>query len=86
MTATDSPAADPSTDGGPQRRGFGIDVGGSGVKGAIVDLDTGELIGERFKLADPAAVPLPTPSPRPSPRSSGNSAGPTNSVSPTPAW
>jgi polyphosphate glucokinase len=53
MTATDSPAADPSTNGGAQRRGFGIDVGGSGVKGGIVDLDTGELIGERFKLETP---------------------------------
>lgn len=49
MTATDSPA----TDSGAQRRGFGIDVGGSGVKGGIVDLDTGLLIGERFKLATP---------------------------------
>lgn len=36
-----------------QRRGFGIDVGGSGVKGGIVDLDTGLLIGERFKLLTP---------------------------------
>src|SRR5258705_4253644 len=53
MTATDSPAADPSTNGGPQRRGFGIDVGGSGVKGAILDANTGALIGERFKLASP---------------------------------
>lgn len=53
MTATDSPAADPTTDGGPQRRGFGIDVGGSGVKGGIVDMDTGQLIGERFKLLTP---------------------------------
>jgi polyphosphate glucokinase len=53
MTATDSPAADASTDGGSQRRGFGIDVGGSGVKGGIVDLDTGQLIGERFKLLTP---------------------------------
>lgn len=53
MTATESPAAAPSTNGGPQRRGFGIDVGGSGVKGGIVDLDTGQLIGERFKLATP---------------------------------
>src|SRR5882757_8512132 len=51
MTATD-PAAASATDGG-QRRGFGIDVGGSGVKGAIVDLDTGHLIGERFKLETP---------------------------------
>lgn len=53
MTATDSPAADPSTNGGSQRRGFGVDVGGSGVKGGIVDLETGRLIGERFKLATP---------------------------------
>ena len=53
MTATDSAAADPSINGGPQRRGFGIDVGGSGVKGGIVDLDTGQLIGDRFKLATP---------------------------------
>ena len=52
MTATDSPAAASNTDGG-QRRGFGVDVGGSGVKGGIVDLDTGLLIGERFKLATP---------------------------------
>ncbi|MCV7228899.1 polyphosphate--glucose phosphotransferase [Mycolicibacterium komossense] len=49
MTATDSSASD----SGAQRRGFGIDVGGSGVKGGIVDLDTGLLIGERFKLATP---------------------------------
>ena len=53
MTATDTPAADPSTNGGSQHRGFGIDVGGSGVKGGIVDLDTGQLIGERFKLLTP---------------------------------
>ena len=32
---------------------LGIDVGGSGVKGGIVDLDTGALVGERFKLATP---------------------------------
>ena len=53
MTATDSPAADPSTNGVSQRRGFGVDVGGSGVKGGIVDLDTGQLIGDRFKLLTP---------------------------------
>lgn len=51
MTATDTPAA-ASTDGS-QHRGFGVDVGGSGVKGGIVDLDTGQLIGERFKLPTP---------------------------------
>jgi polyphosphate glucokinase len=52
MTATDTPVPDPGT-AAPQRRGFGVDVGGSGVKGGIVDLATGELIGERFKLATP---------------------------------
>ncbi|WP_059020356.1 polyphosphate--glucose phosphotransferase [Mycobacterium sp. M26] len=42
------------TETGPgQHRGFGVDVGGSGVKGGIVDLDTGQLIGERFKLLTP---------------------------------
>lgn len=33
--------------------GYGIDVGGSGIKGAKVDLDTGEFIGERIKIATP---------------------------------
>jgi len=42
-----------TADGGSQHRGFGIDVGGSGVKGAVVDLDTGQLIGERFRLPTP---------------------------------
>ncbi|ORV07869.1 polyphosphate--glucose phosphotransferase [Mycobacterium celatum] len=36
-----------------QRRGFGVDVGGSGIKGGIVDLDTGQLIGDRVKLPTP---------------------------------
>jgi polyphosphate glucokinase len=49
---TDTPAAEPSPNGS-QRRAFGVDVGGSGVKGGIVDLDTGHLIGERFKLDTP---------------------------------
>ena len=33
--------------------GFGIDVGGSGVKGAIVDLDNGTFVGERIKILTP---------------------------------
>jgi len=49
---TEVPAAMPNNDGS-QHRGFGVDVGGSGVKGGIVDLDTGRLIGERFKLPTP---------------------------------
>lgn len=36
---------------GPQ--GFGVDVGGSGIKGGIVDLVTGELIGDRYKIETP---------------------------------
>lgn len=42
-------------------RGFGIDVGGSGIKGALVDLHNGELIGDRLRIdtpnpAEPGAV------------------------------
>ncbi|ORL30675.1 polyphosphate glucokinase [Prescottella equi] len=42
-------------------RGFGVDVGGSGIKGALVDLATGRLVEERIKIetprpATPAAV------------------------------
>lgn len=33
--------------------GFGIDVGGSGIKGGIVDLSTGELASERIKILTP---------------------------------
>ncbi|MFC5939044.1 polyphosphate--glucose phosphotransferase [Corynebacterium choanae] len=33
--------------------GFGIDIGGSGIKGARVDLTTGEFIGERIKILTP---------------------------------
>lgn len=32
---------------------FGIDIGGSGIKGAMVDLDKGEFVGERFKIRTP---------------------------------
>lgn len=32
---------------------LGIDVGGSGIKGAIVDTETGELTTERFRLVTP---------------------------------
>lgn len=33
--------------------GFGVDVGGSGIKGAIVDLATGELVEDRIKIETP---------------------------------
>src|SRR3982751_1945117 len=32
---------------------FGIDVGGSGIKGAPVDTETGELGGERMRIKTP---------------------------------
>src|SRR5271163_1088083 len=49
MTAPDSTAASP----GKPSQSFGIDVGGSGIKGGIVDMNTGQLIGDRFKLPTP---------------------------------
>ena len=33
--------------------GFGIDIGGSGIKGARVDMESGEFIGERIKILTP---------------------------------
>ena len=35
------------------RQALGVDVGGSGVKGGIVDLDTGLLVGDRFRVETP---------------------------------
>ncbi len=43
-------------DPGNRRVGIGVDVGGSGIKAAAVDLDSGELIGLRHR------VPTPQPS------------------------
>ncbi len=34
-------------------KALGIDIGGTGIKGAVVDTDTGELVSERIKLATP---------------------------------
>ncbi len=56
MSRTDSTRGSTEDDAGHQSqdgRGFGIDVGGSGVKGGIVDLSTGQLVGDRFKLPTP---------------------------------
>jgi len=33
--------------------GFGIDIGGSGMKAAVVDLDSGELLSERQRISTP---------------------------------
>lgn len=34
-------------------RGIGVDIGGTGIKGGIVNLTTGELLGERFRIDTP---------------------------------
>jgi polyphosphate glucokinase len=37
---------------------LGIDVGGSGIKGAMVDLETGKLVGERIRVKSPASFDI----------------------------
>jgi len=37
----------------PTQTGLGIDIGGTGMKAAIVDLATGELIGDRYRIDTP---------------------------------
>ncbi|MFC1696434.1 polyphosphate--glucose phosphotransferase [Pseudomonadota bacterium] len=37
---------------------LGIDVGGSGIKGALVDLDTGELTTERIRIRTPSSFKI----------------------------
>jgi len=39
--------------GAPKGPGFGIDIGGSGIKGAPVDLVAGEFTDERLRIATP---------------------------------
>jgi polyphosphate glucokinase len=56
MLAASGVFGDPGADAaypGRMRHGFGVDIGGSGIKGAIVDLDAGELAAERVKVATP---------------------------------
>lgn len=38
---------------GAQTTAIGIDIGGTGIKGGVVDLGTGELISDRIKLPTP---------------------------------
>jgi polyphosphate glucokinase len=55
--ATEAPARPPAPDATPSEHlAIGIDVGGSGIKGAAVDTTTGTLASERFR------VPTPQPS------------------------
>jgi polyphosphate glucokinase len=41
-------------------QGFGVDIGGSGIKGCLVDLDEGLLVGERMRIETPQPS-LPDP-------------------------
>ncbi len=52
-------SASPSVNDSQSGRAFGVDVGGSGVKGGIVDLSTGKLVGDRFKLPTPQPATPP---------------------------
>ncbi|MFD9011048.1 ROK family protein, partial [Streptomyces sp. NPDC059552] len=38
---------------------FGVDIGGSGIKGAPVDLERGDLAQERHKVLTPQPGPPP---------------------------
>ena len=40
-------------------RAVGVDIGGTGIKAGIVDLDKGELISDRVKVATPAGAHPP---------------------------
>jgi polyphosphate glucokinase len=53
---TDSPPQDPAAAASVGRLAIGVDVGGSGVKAAVVDTASGLLVSERLR------VPTPTPS------------------------
>lgn len=41
-----------------RRLGIGIDIGGTGIKGALVDLDRGKVIGDRMKVPTPTGAPI----------------------------
>lgn len=40
-----------------QTRILGVDIGGSGIKGAVVDVKRGELLTERYRVATPDGAP-----------------------------
>jgi polyphosphate glucokinase len=39
-------------------QGLGIDIGGSGIKGAVVDLDSGEFLSERIRIKTPPSFEI----------------------------
>ena len=66
-------------------QGFGVDIGGSGIKGCLVDLEKGQLIGERVRIETPQpSLPDPVYGVVGADRGLA-SAGPSGSASPSPA-
>ena len=49
MSTTSEPPSSPRS----PRVAIGVDIGGSGIKAGAVDLATGKLVGERFRMATP---------------------------------
>lgn len=47
------------TGGGGTGNGFGVDIGGTGIKGALVDLEQGVLAGERVRIPTPQPATVP---------------------------
>ena len=66
-------------------KALGIDIGGTGIKGAVVDTKRGHLITDRLRLLTPEPA-TPTRWPPPSPRSPSTSSGTARSGAPSPAW
>ena len=64
---------------------LGIDIGGSGIKGAPVDIEAGALADERFRLETPRPA-TPTPWLAALAEVAGTGRGTTRWVSPSPAW
>ncbi len=53
LTVADSAHVNARRTGQGPGHGFGVDIGGSGMKAAVVDLDTGELASERIRIPTP---------------------------------
>jgi polyphosphate glucokinase len=47
------PTTEPASTTPPGRLAIGIDVGGSGIKAAVVDIDAGRFVGERLRVVTP---------------------------------
>ena len=49
----EAPESAASGTGGGRRLAIGVDVGGSGIKAAVVDTESGEMVSERLRVATP---------------------------------